>query len=339
MESSSLDLAHSLQYIEAFSQIGQALTSSLDKKVVLQVILQKVTTLFHPSSWALYLVDEKTQILGIEILINQPGINRMEPIKMDESLAGHVFKSNQSLLYNQSKPILPIKVHKDISTSMICLLKSRGRTLGLIELNRLQNDKLPNYNEHDLKLLNVFADFAAISIENAKIFEKIEELTIKDDITELYNSRHLHHLIDTELNRAIRYHKEFSMIFFDLDRFKMVNDTWGHIHGSELIREVGQIVKAKIRDVDHGARYGGDEFVVLLPETNKKDAVMIAERLRSTIENHQFLKHKGLSIQFTASFGVANYPSDASSKEDLIKMADDAMYKVKHTSKNKVQSA
>jgi diguanylate cyclase (GGDEF)-like protein len=220
--------------------------------------------------------------------------------------------------------------------SLICVpLKSKDRVLGVIQIRRKGEDVAP-FGEEDLTTLAVIADYAAIAIENARNFKRIEELTITDDLTTLYNVRYLHQLLDAEILRADRYKKHFSMIFLDLDHFKNVNDTHGHIHGSTLLRETAEIIQRGIRAVDYAARYGGDEFVVLLPETDKKDAMTIAERLRDSIEKNVFLKDQDLKIQFTASFGVATFPNDAQSKDDLIRMADEAMYKVKNTTRNRV---
>ena len=122
----------------------------------------------------------------------------------------------------------------------------------------------------------------------------------------------------------------------DIDYFKHVNDRYGHIIGSKVLVEMGQLLLKSLRSVDIVARYGGDEFVIVLPQTPPASAAQIAERMRKSVELNSFLKKEGYSLKLTASFGVASYPESAKSKEDLIRLADDAMYRVKYQTRNAV---
>jgi len=144
-----------------------------------------------------------------------------------------------------------------------------------------------------------------------------------------------------QLNRCLeraRRHREyaFAVIFLDLDGFKLINDSYGHLVGSKLLVEMGQLLLKSLRTVDIVARYGGDEFVMVLPQTAPRSASQIAERIRRSIEHNVFLKRDGYSFKMTASFGVASYPESAKSKEELLKLADDAMYRVKNQTRNGV---
>jgi diguanylate cyclase (GGDEF)-like protein len=122
----------------------------------------------------------------------------------------------------------------------------------------------------------------------------------------------------------------------DLDYFKDINDNYGHLVGSKVLVEVGQILINQLRSIDTVARYGGDEFVIVLPQTMLKNAMVIAERMRKALASHTFLKSEGYSLRLSASFGVASYPESAKSKEDLIKLADESMYSVKKRARNGV---
>ena len=337
------ELKKTVDALQIFSEIGKTLTSTLDIKEVLRIVLQKISELLHPTSWSFLLLDEKEIVLRYEILINEPSIDRNEPLRLGQGIAGWVAQDGKPILWpeigeSRYLPPFPIKPAKDVKSILCVPLRSKGKTLGVIELRRKGNDA-ESFIEDDLATLSVIADYSAIAIENALNFQRIQELTITDDLTSLFNVRHMHTLLDSEILRAARYRKQFSMVFLDLDHFKRVNDTYGHMHGSQLIRETALVIQDHIRNVDCAARYGGDEFVVLLPETDKKGAVQIAERLRVAIEQNAFLQEKKLQVHFTASFGVATFPDDAQTKDDLMRMADEAMYKVKNSTRNRVEAA
>ena len=330
--------------LETLSELGKAITSTMQPQEVLRVIVKKTTELLPSTTWSLMLLDESTNQLKYEILINDPSIDRNKPIEIGDGLHGWVAKYGGAIFSSPEKTIEPFLMPKHLQhlsknhSWLVVPMKSKNKVLGTIHLQRKLGEKKP-FTEDELKILQTISDYAAIAIENAKNFQKVETLTIRDDLTHLSNARHLHSILDHEILRSSRYHKTFSMIFLDIDHFKKVNDTYGHVHGSQLLCETAQVIQKNIRMVDQAARYGGDEFVVVLPETNKTEAFQIAERIRQSIQEHHFLERDGISIRFTASLGIATYPADANSKDDLIKLADHAMYDSKKTSRNRVTAA
>src|SRR6202041_88727 len=210
----------------------------------------------------------------------------------------------------------------------ICVpLRSRLRVLGVIQL---VNSDISQFNGQEIFFLQALCDYAAIAIENARWGEKIQELTITDDCTGLYNARHLYKTLETEVYRSSRFGYEFSVLFIDLDRFKHVNDTHGHLIGSKLLAEIGDLVKAQLRLFDFAFRYGGDEFVVLLPQTGKDQALVVAKRLRDALRASNFCGDEGLNLNVRASIGLATYPHDARDAHDIIRQADEMMYLVKN---------
>ncbi len=337
------ELKRTVDALQIFSEIGKTLTSTLDITEVLRIVLQRVSELLYPTSWSLLFLDQNTQVLHYEILINEPSVDRSQPIRLGQGIAGWVAQTGKPMIWPDPTPKQKYSLPKDLAPpegtkSILSVpLRSKGNVLGVIDIRR-KGDEVAQFSEEDLATLSAISDYAAIAIENARNFQRVEELTITDDLTTLYNVRYMHSLLDTEIRRASRYKKEFSMIFFDLDHFKQVNDTYGHIHGSQLLRETAEVLQEQIRKVDFAARYGGDEFVVLLPETSKKEATAIAKRIRAAIEDNIFLQDKGMKVQFTASFGVATFPEDAKTKDDLIRMSDERMYKVKNSTRNSVIS-
>ena len=166
--------------------------------------------------------------------------------------------------------------------------------------------------------------------------EKIQELTITDDCTGLFNARHLHKTLETEVYRSARFGYQFSVIFIDLDHFKAVNDTHGHLVGSRLLAEVGYLIKAQLRLIDFAFRYGGDEFVVLLPQTSKDQAVVVAKRLQDSLRAGTFCTEQGLNLTVRASMGLATFPNDAQTPHDIIRQADEMMYVVKNTTRDNI---
>jgi diguanylate cyclase (GGDEF)-like protein len=175
--------------------------------------------------------------------------------------------------------------------------------------------------------------------EKMQAFADLKGLTYTDDLTGLYNQRYLEVILDRELSLAKRNETEFSVLFLDLDHFKNVNDSHGHLIGSRLLYEVGEEIKRALRESDITFRYGGDEFVIILSHTGLDDAVFVAERIRVQIEKKRFLARDGLDIRLTASIGVASVPLHAATKVQILKAADEALYGVKKAVRNKVIAA
>lgn len=330
--------------LATFTEIGKALTSSLDLKEILGRVMDKISAILQPKNWSLLLLDEATDELRFEIVVG-PGSEKLKDmrLKMGEGVAGWVAREMKPLLVpDVSKDPRFCKKADEVShfttQSIICVpLTTRGKCLGVIELiNKVEDE---GFSEDDLLVLTTLADFTAIAIENAIFLNRVQELTITDDLTKLYNSRFLQNRLEYEVERARRFNYELSMIFLDLDHFKEVNDVHGHLHGSKLLKEVAQLLVSQLRTVDMACRYGGDEFIIMMPGTTKKNATLVAEKLRAAMKDRVFLAEEGINIRLTASFGVATFPSDAGSKEELIHKADHAMYEVKNRTRDGVAEA
>lgn len=333
-----------LLHLATFNEIGKALTSSLDLSEILNVVMEKISVILEPKNWSLLLVDEETDELRFEVVVGE-GAEKIKGLrlKIGEGVAGWVAKEQKPLLVpDVSKDPRFYKKIDEISSfntrSIICVpLTTRGKCLGVIEL--INKEEEDNFGPEDLILLTTMADYTAIAIENAKFFNKIQELTITDDLTKLYNQRFLHGRLEYEIERAKRFEYALSVIFIDLDHFKEINDTYGHLCGSKLLREAAMLFSGMIRSVDMACRYGGDEYLLLMPETTKKDALMIAEKLKNALGKNVFLRDESINARLSGSFGVATFPDDANNKNDLIHMADNAMYRVKNSTRNAVQGA
>jgi diguanylate cyclase (GGDEF)-like protein len=179
----------------------------------------------------------------------------------------------------------------------------------------------------------------SVAVRNAQIFEKTKQLTFTDDLTALYNARFMSLYLERELKRCRRTRSPLSLLFMDLDGFKAVNDTHGHLAGSRTLVEVGAVLEKTVRDADVLIRYGGDEFVILFPETPLSGGLIIAERLRVVIGATKFLESQQIEARVSASIGLAAYPETADDVRGLIASADRAMYEAKALGKNRVVTA
>ena len=188
-------------------------------------------------------------------------------------------------------------------------------------------------------LLNFFQRQARLALINAERSAQAQSLIYIDDLTKLYNGRYLNVVLDREMKRSERYRNFFSVLFMDIDFFKRVNDAHGHLVGSRVLTEVGSVLRACVRDSDTVVRYGGDEVVVLLVETNADEAMIVAERMRKMVEAEVFIKEAGLGVRLTISVGIAAFPEHATTKQNLLTLADQAMYRGKESTRNVVYLA
>jgi diguanylate cyclase (GGDEF)-like protein len=193
----------------------------------------------------------------------------------------------------------------------------------------------PNaYSASQVQLLSQLALRVAMSIENVRLYAQAEQRARIDELTGLWNRRHLMERIQVEIGRHSRYGGAFSLIILDLDSFKALNDTYGHIEGDRILKQLGIILKGAIRDADEAFRYGGDEFAILLPQTSIKDAQEVAERVRRRIS----AELKTGSVSMTASLGLASWPVDGIAINEIISAADKALYQAKQRGGNQSQS-
>jgi diguanylate cyclase (GGDEF)-like protein len=338
------ELKRQIARLSLFHEIGKALASTLDLQKILQTVMEKISDLLQPDTWSLLMLDEAAQELHFEIAIGA-GADKLKDVrlKVGEGIAGWVAQTGEPVLVEDVKrdPRFTPRIDEVTQTdtrSVVCVpIKGKEKILGVIELvNCLGRE---SFRTADIPILKSLADYAAIALENARYIQRIHELTITDDCTALYNARHLNFVLDAEIYRSTRYGYEFSVIFLDLDHFKQVNDTHGHLVGSKLLWMIGDLIKGHLRLIDYAFRYGGDEFVILLPQTPKQNSLTVVRRLRDLLNSRVFFSDEGLNIMVTASFGVASFPADGRTRRELLRMADEAMYLVKNTTRNSIALA
>jgi diguanylate cyclase (GGDEF)-like protein len=215
-----------------------------------------------------------------------------------------------------------------------CFTLERDRLLGVLVLVDVQE------SETSEMIMQVAMSLASMSrfIQFAYEYRTAKELSYLDDLTQLYNQRYLFKVLDLEVLRSARDQRKFSVLFIDVDYFKLINDTKGHIAGSQVLVDLGRMIQRSVRETDYAFRYGGDEFVIVLPNTDTRQAQGIAERLRANVESSVFAVD-GVEVLLTVSIGLATFPDHAQTREQILQLADQAMYYGKYKSRNIVYVA
>lgn len=337
-----------MENLRVFHDVARALTSTLELEPLLHTIMTKMAEFFGPERWSLMLVDEEANELYYAL---SAGMNsdRLETlrVKMGDGVAGWVAETGNPLVVPDVRLDKHwsrfAKQHPDLHLRSIACLPIRcgERTLGVMQLHNSSLDLLPEYS---ISFLRVLCDYAAIALQNARHVKLIHHLSITDDCTGLFNSRYLYTQLEAQISEAsnpqvIPIHPHFSLVFLDLDRFKNINDTHGHLIGSRLLAEVGGLLKRTIGPQHAAFRYGGDEFVTLLRGLDKADATILVRHLRQQLNESRFLTGEGLSIAVSASFGVATYPQDGATLHGIIRSADTMMYRVKNSTRDDIAVA
>ena len=338
----SADKDRKLYELSIFHDVAKALTSSLDLDTILQTIMEKMAAYFEPATWALLMLDETTQELYYAASVGEgcANINALQLVG-GESLAKWVIDHGEPLVFQSvnTDPRLQDGTTRLLfpqDCAVVCMpVRTGGNVLGIIQL---VNIDVELYNRNEM-LLQTLADYAAIAIENARAVKRIQELSITDDCTGLYNQRHLFTVLAEEVHRSSRFGYEFSLLFLDLDHFKWVNDKYGHLLGSRLIGLVGQCLRENLRLVDAAFRYGGDEFAILLPQTSKESGLFVARRFASLFHSRKWLPGDNISLELRASIGVATYPHDAINPQEIVRCADEMMYQVKQAGRDNIAVA
>lgn len=319
-------------------ELGKALTAELDPARLFDTILHKVSALLPAQQWSLLLLDESTDELYFELSFDMdPDMMQNIRLKLGEGIAGRVALEQKPLVVTDVQRSEFFSERVDQLTgfrteSILCVpLIFGGRTLGVIQVINPSS-----IDSSALSVLTVIADYAAIAVENTRRYHQLQTMALQDNLTGLYNTRYLYSALEQLVTTSAANGTPFSMIFMDLDDFKRVVDTYGHPYGSQTLQEVAETIRQCLPAQAFGVSYGGDEFVVVLPECGKRQALQTAEVIRLTLSQTAFLTTEGLAVRIQASFGVATCPEDASDRTGLLALADRAMFRVKGRGKNAV---
>ena len=331
-----------MDHLRVFHDVARTLTTSLELEEILRAIMDKMANFFGPERWSLLMIDQEKKDLYYAIAVGEDSESlKGLRVPLGAGVAGWVAATGNPLVvpdvsldpqwsaFSRKNPDLKI-------ASIACVpIRSGEETLGVIQL---LNSKLDLLSEYSISFLRILCDYAAIAIGNARSVKLIEELSITDDCTGLFNARRLYAMLDEQvaLTNSLGRPVPFSLMFIDLDYFKSVNDTYGHLVGSRLLAEVGGLIRRITGPENAAFRYGGDEFVVLLPNADKAAATRMTLTLCQGLRETTFLEGDNLALHVSGSFGLATYPEDGATVQTIIRSADSMMYEAKNTTRDNV---
>lgn len=323
---------------QSLDRLGMTLRSTHDLEAMLGVILDTAAVTLRARSGALYLLHPGDRELRPEVAVGYEPPDG-EALRLEEGIAGTVAASGSPLLMREPDggPAPRPPVEPSAPTALAVPLLRGDRYMGVLALyGRTLADP---FEEDDLDTLGSFAAQASVAIENVILHQEAQRLSITDGLTGVWNRRYLSLTLDKEIERAQRFQRPLSLLMVDIDHFKDVNDAHGHLRGDEVLVELTQRILGTIRSqIDTLARFGGEEFLIVLPETPREGARYVANKLRRMVRAKRFVSDVGKDVSITVSIGVAVYPDDGSSADDLIKAADVAMYRAKQRGRDRVET-
>lgn len=321
-------------------EVAKTVVSTLDLDTLLQAILVSAMQYAETPAGSVALYDDRKRELSLHAHagLSADFIHRERWSIVAGGLTEQVLTKGEILIIEDTTQAdfftNPLAIKEGIRALICVPLVINKQIVGILYLD----DFVPRQFERPrLELLSILTSFAALAIHNARLHNKTKLLAITDGLTGLHNHRYFQQVFGHELSRAKRYNNPLALLMLDVDDFKRFNDTFGHAAGDRILATVGTTIAQSLRGVDTGFRYGGEEFVVLLPETNLDHALFVAERLRRQVERDTAAVLDGRQAGgITVSIGVAAYPENGASREKLFAVADKLLYRAKGEGKNRV---
>jgi diguanylate cyclase (GGDEF)-like protein len=323
-----------LERRDALIEIGRAVNGTLEPGRIAELVLERAASWIPAPCWAVVVADPSGQLAILADRGFQPDLGPAV-----YSVAQWVMETGDAFTSGDLGRDTRI-AYGGSAASVAFPLRSRGDRLGvLVGLDRTPASTEPRLAPSVLSAVQVLLEPVSAALGSALLLKRTEALSVTDDLTQLYNSRYLGQVLRRETKRASRSGRPLSLLFLDLDGFKSVNDSHGHLFGSRALVEAAAVIRGSARETDVVARFGGDEFALVLPDTGNDGALAVGERIRERIAEHAFLAGEGLNMYLTVSVGVATLPDAAESADELLRAADSAMYQVKARGKNGIQAA
>lgn len=332
-------LEQSISQLSALNEFSKFLGSSLKKEDTLNFICGHIKSIVDFQTFVIFTLRKVPGNPALnQAIVPQRALGPFAgyfadiSFEMNEGVVGWVIANKKPLLLEDSRDFrLPNLVEQELSAIIVPMV-AENDVIGAVYIG---SPKPKYYNESSLNLISMATQQTAMALKNAELYEKMVSLAITDGLTGLYTHRYFQERLNEFVKEFQRSHKFFSLIMIDTDRFKSYNDTLGHPEGDKLLQQLSKIIKGYTRDSDLVSRYGGDEFAVILKDSDKENALRIAERIREAVQ-YAFSSHQ---VQITSSIGIATFPSDAENKPDLLTAADAALYQSKNNGRNRVSWA
>jgi diguanylate cyclase (GGDEF)-like protein len=331
--------------LRAAFELVSSLHFASDQKSAALTALAGLATMVLADRWTIYLKTETDEDKYVIEPLAVRGITKSEQAIQNNGWRRDLTEEELQFIGKESKAAREavekseiVKKHEKDKQVIAVPLTSGDRVFGVLESVREGKDKR-NFSRSETSLLNALVLPISASLANAVRIAEAERLSQTDDLTKLHNARFLRQCITNEIRKARRLGQNVSTLFLDIDNFKRVNDEHGHLVGSHILLEMAGVLRTSVRTTDVVTRYGGDEFVVVLPDTNLENAAVIAERIKEKLAAHIFTGGRGLNMKITASFGVAVFPEHAASPQQLMAAADAAMYEAKAAQKDCIRFA
>jgi len=322
--------------LERLNRLTTSLTTGGDLGSVVEPFAREMGGLFEFDRLACGFVNEGGDYVELVTHPAEENWGMGAVIPLVGSGLGHAILEGKPVLQkdilHSHRFIEDMKLLEDgIRSYVILPLVARGKSLGVVALGSKRSEA---FEEETMVRLQPLISHLALAFDNVHLMQRMRDLSITDEVTPLFNHRFFHQMLERELKFSDRYKSQVSIAFIDLDHFKPINDVHGHLRGSHALREVGFLLRTAVRETDYPARYGGDEFVIILPQTDGSAARSLGEKFRELIEGHTFLQEEGINAKIGASIGIATYPDEARTKPDLIRLADKRMYEDKAVRKS-----
>jgi len=334
----TLEVSNLRGQLEAAEAMGRASVADpatdRDASLLLLRFLTLARSLVSAERAIVWTMDQETRELTPAASLPDMGLYAGQRALFGEGLIGHAAaRQRPRLIADAGRD--PRRGEREVAFGAWLLypIVVHDRLLGVAQWIRPVSHP---FTSEDVSRLASLVPQAAVALENLRIRETMHNLAATDGLTGLWNHRRMHDLLRDEMRRASRYLRPLSVLMLDVDSFKAFNDTYGHPQGDQLLRSIASILHANVRNVDFLGRYGGEEFLIVLPETAKDDACRLAERIRCAVEEQAFVIVEGEAIRRTVSVGVASYPEDALNPDELVQRADEALYRAKRAGKNRV---
>jgi diguanylate cyclase (GGDEF)-like protein len=337
----SLTETGQVERLLATIEFSKALVSAYDMETLLTAILARIKAIIPAQNWSLLLIDPQTKELYFAVVVGvAPEKVKDIRLKPGEGIAGTVARTGIPIFIPDVDQDSRFSARVDATTgfdtrSIIALpLLVRGDVIGVFEVVNVEDAKF--FREKYMPHLTILADYVAIAVDNVRNLQKLEARTFIDEVTGFYNTRYLIHELDRLIPQHLNRGEPFSLVFLDLDNFKTIVDTHGHLRGSKVLAQVARTIHGVLGPDDSLVHYGGDEFIILMPQRSQANALEITRRLRRTLNDTVFLQDEGLEIKVTASYGVATVPEDAQDREKLLVIADRAMFGSKGRGRDRI---